>query len=133
MKKYLSVLMALAVGAVCFISPLTVSAEEAPAALPDSLSEMQLVSSSDGMDLYVNFDDATFAVMTKGGTVWHSNPEGRKNDPVATGRAKNLLNAQMVLSYYNNKSQFATMDSYNDSYSYEGITVEKADSGVSVT
>ena len=133
MKKYLSVLMTLVIGAVCFIAPMTVSAEEAPAALPDSLSEMQLVSSSEGVDLYVNFDDATFAVMTKEGTVWHSNPEGRKNDPVATGSAKNLLNAQMVLSYYNKKSQFSTMDSYNDSYSYEGITVEKAEGGVSVT
>lgn len=133
MKKCLGILLALAVGAVCFIVPLSVSAEEVPAALPDSLSEMQPVSSSDGMDLYVNFDDATFAVMTKGGTVWHSNPEDRKSDPVATGSAKNLLNAQIVLSYYNKKSQFFTMDSYNDSYSYEGITVEKTDGGVSVT
>ena len=94
---------------------LAVSCSPAFAAAFD-LSGFELVAENEHLALYLNEASVEFAVLEKAsGEVWFSNPYDRmRKEQVARGSARDMLNAQVVVSYYS-ANRLLQMDSYNDS------------------
>lgn len=91
---------------------------------------MILASSSDGMNLYYNSENASFAVTnSKTGYIWQSNPiqKNSENDV-----SSSFTLAQISIDYFTSKNENKTMNSYYDSVLNKGFTLEKIDKGFKV-
>lgn len=93
----------------------------------DSLAGFSLAAENQYLELYLNEDKVEFAVRQKAsGEIWFSNPVDRdKKETVAGGSSKQMLNSQLILTYFVSNQQ-RQMDSYNDSVihdQYEIVTI----------
>lgn len=104
------------------------SAEELAA-----LQKMQKAAENADLTLYINRETAEVAVQQKkNGYVWFSNPVGKNNDPLASPLYKSELASQVTISYFNDKGQLSTYNSYDDSVKKKQFTISQAADGVKV-
>ncbi|MDQ6420014.1 DUF5696 domain-containing protein [Paenibacillus sp. LHD-117] len=99
----------------------------------EALGRMELAAENESLMLYVNRETAEIAVKEKqNGYAWFSNPAGRNEDPKASPLYKAELNSQLTVSYYNEKGQLNSLNSYSDSVQKKQFTIETTDRGVKV-
>ena len=82
-------------------------------------------------DLLFEMDANTtqFQVTNKAtGKVWHSNPEGRENDPLARGANLDYLSSTLTVTYYDSVSQIE-LNNYTYSISNQNYTIEPQEDG----
>lgn len=95
---------------------------------------MKLLLENEALLFYMNETTYEFAVAAKeSGDVWFSNPPDREQDAIATGISKELLEAQLSVSYYNRQVQEGTMNSYTDSVALGQAKLESDGETVKVT
>ncbi|AZN42176.1 DUF5696 domain-containing protein [Paenibacillus albus] len=98
-----------------------------------AFAEMELVSETDVLALYMNKKTAEIAVKEKSnGYIWFSNPAGREKDSVASPLYRSELASQLLLTYYNEKGQIYHLNSYDDSVSKNQAVVTKVENGAKV-
>lgn len=98
-----------------------------------ALSEMELAAENEVLSLYVNRETAEIAVKDKrDGYAWFSNPVKRDEDQLASPLYRSELSAQVLLSYYNDKGQINTFNSFDDSVAKNQFEVDVNDSKVKV-
>lgn len=94
---------------------------------------MSLVADNDYLSLYVNETDTSIAVYDKqSGEYWHSNPVNADEDSLASNYYKKLMHSQLIVQYFNENVQSATMDNYNDSIVYGNYSIEKSEQGIKI-
>lgn len=90
-----------------------------------ALEAMEKVSENEALILYINKKTAEIAVKDKrDGYAWFSNPVTREEDPIASPLYKSELSAQVLVSYYNEKGQINTFNSYEDSVAKDQFQVD---------
>jgi len=95
---------------------------------------MVRVVENDYLELYLNQETAAVAVIDKDtGAIWHTNPEGRNEDPLASGHVRNLLNSQIAISYHTLTGQLLHMNSYFDSVRHGQFEVINIANGIRIT
>jgi len=95
---------------------------------------MVVVVENDYLELYIDAETSSVAVKDKDtGIVWHTNPEGRNEDPLASGHARNLLNSQIAISYHTLAGQLLHMNSYFDSVRHGQFEITEISNGIRVT
>lgn len=98
------------------------------------LSDMKGVAENAILQLFVDETTGGMAVRDKrSGIIWHSNPPGRDQDPLASGVNKDLLSAQLKLDYYNRFGQIQSINTYTDSAAHDQIVFEPIPDGMRVT
>jgi len=98
-----------------------------------ALAAMELAAENDSLMLYMNKATAEIAVKDKrDGYVWFSNPVGRDNDSVATPLYKSEMASQIAITYYNEKGQVQTTNSFDDSVKKNQFEMQKTDKGVKI-
>ena len=82
------------------------------------------VLAGEGLTLLFREEDGAVALRDETtGQVWTSVPPGLEEQEVKlAGTAKTRLLAQVILTYYDASGSLATMDSYNDSVAYGGMS-----------
>lgn len=104
------------------------SAEEQAA-----LSMMDKAAENEYLILYVNNATAEVAVKDKRSDyIWFSNPPEREKDPIASPLYKSELSSQVTLSYYNDKGQLSSYNSYDDSVKLKQFEISQKDGEVEV-
>ncbi len=86
-------------------------------------------------DLLFEFDKATtqFTVTQKStGKVWHSNPTGAADDPMADGASKRLLQSTIIMEYTTLNDLATTFNSFEHSITNGLYTLEKTDDSIKV-
>lgn len=95
---------------------------------------MVQVAENDYLKLYINKETTAVAIKDRNsGVVWHTNPEGGDQDPIASGHARNLLNSQIAISYHTLAGQLLHMNSYFDSVTHGQFETTEIEDGVRVT
>lgn len=104
-------------------------------ALDETVSEgMVMVAENDFLGLYIDKASTVVSVKDKRtGTVWHTNPVGRADDPLASGHTRNLLNSQIEISYYNMWGQRLFMNNYFDSIRHGQFEISEILNGTRIT
>lgn len=98
-----------------------------------ALSEMEKVAETEALILYVNKLTSEIAVKDKrDGYAWFSNPANRDDDQIASPLYKSELSAQVLVSYYNEKGQINTFNSFDDSVAKEQFKVDVSENQVKV-
>lgn len=94
---------------------------------------MDLALSNEYLELYVDEDEATFAVRDiESGEIWYSAPaDGDESD--ATKYYKSLMKAQVTVQYYNESVQSSRMDSYADCVENEQFVIDMTDDEMTIT
>lgn len=104
--------------------------------LKDSDTEvegMELVAETDVLKLYLHMTTTEFAVYDKRtGEITYSNPVGRENDAIASGRNKVALNSQFMLTYYDSSMTQVTMYNYDYSVERNQFSFEKIQDGIRI-
>lgn len=91
---------------------------------------MKKVSETDALTLYVNEEDAGFAVKDNAsGKMWFSCPQNTDEDPIASNYYQRVLKSQLQVKYYNEDVQVSVMDSYNDAVSGDQFTISPLEDG----
>lgn len=107
----------------------TPNAEEEIAAL----AAMEPVAENETLKLFIKRETAEIAVKDKrDGYVWFSNPVGHGGDPIASPLYKSELSSQLLLTYYNEKGQTYSFNSFDDSVNKQQFDVQATDRGVKV-
>ncbi|UVI28304.1 DUF5696 domain-containing protein [Paenibacillus spongiae] len=120
------------------VSTAAFKANAAAATLPtaaelQALEAMELAAESRSLMLYVNRETAEIAVKDKrDGYAWFSNPVGRDQDAKASPLFKAETASQVLVSYYNEKGQINSLNSYNDSVLKKQFAIDKTEHGVKV-
>lgn len=97
---------------------------------PNAPEGMKLAAGNSAFELYVNPENAEFAVLDKrNNKLWYSNPPDADNDPIAVGDMKSRLKSQLFVEYYNSKNQNKSMNSYFYSILEKGFEIEPIKSG----
>ncbi|HHU93090.1 MAG TPA: hypothetical protein GXZ20_08170 [Halanaerobiaceae bacterium] len=98
------------------------------------LDAYSLVAENEHLILYLNYDTTEVAVQEKdSGIIWYSNPPGRdKEEKVARGSDKDVLNAQFSLSYYLPGNRQMFMNNYSDSILFNQYEINLIENGVSI-
>ncbi|MCR5823914.1 MAG: hypothetical protein K6G60_05720 [Lachnospiraceae bacterium] len=125
-KKHISALAGLmALTLLLSVSPaVSVKAEMKPETVP---SEMEKVAENDDLILYLDKKETNVAVyVKKSGDVWFSNPQEKAS-------LRTDSRSQIILTYYNDRVQSATMYNYNSSITDEQFEIEKLEDGVKIT
>lgn len=102
--------------------------------LDAGLTGFEMVAENEHLALYLRSDGIVeFAVLQKAsGNVWYSNPYDRERKEVfARGSAKAMLNAQVIISYFDVNRQIQ-MDSHNDSVAHGQHTINLIEGGFRV-
>jgi len=95
---------------------------------------MVKVAENEFLEMYIDKASTVVAVKDKKtGAVWKTNPEGRNDDPLASGHARNLLNSQIEISYYNMAGQLLFMNNYFDSIQYGQFEISEIQNGIRIT
>ncbi|MCQ6560711.1 DUF5696 domain-containing protein [Paenibacillus mendelii] len=98
-----------------------------------ALSAMELAAENKTLMLYVNRETAEIAVKDKrDGYAWFSNPVGRDQDSKASPLFKAESASQVLVSYFNEKGQINSLNSYNDSVMKKQFTIDKTEHGLKV-
>ncbi|WP_219835410.1 DUF5696 domain-containing protein [Paenibacillus sp. R14(2021)] len=98
-----------------------------------ALVAMEKAAENDTLQLYVNRATAEIAVKDKrDGYSWFSNPPGREADPKASPLYKSELSSQVLVTYYNDKGQVNTFNSYDDSVAKKQFDISAKDNGLKV-
>lgn len=143
-RRIISLLMALVMvfsaTAVVFAEP-EEEAAEAPAVAVEitenesadvkvyTLADYALVAENANLALYLNEENADFAVLEKAtGHIWYSNPPERERDGSA-GAAKMELQSQMMVSTLSSKDILETPNSYTGSVRGGDFKIEKRADG----
>ncbi len=119
----------------CLLPDCTPMPGQAYTALAGEAPEgMSLVSETERLALYVNETTAELAVRDRAtGFLYTSNPEGAKNDPIATKTEKGALRSQIIVAYYNASQNEALFYSAQDAVDKGQFTLESIEGGVRIT
>lgn len=99
----------------------------------EALRAMERMAENETLVLYANRNTAEIAVKDKrDGYVWFSNPADRDEDPIASPLYKAESASQVIVSYYNEKGQINTMNSYAESVQKGQFTLEQTGAGLKV-
>ncbi|MGZ9585649.1 DUF5696 domain-containing protein [Paenibacillus marinisediminis] len=99
----------------------------APAGFTKEAETKQLV-------LYMNRETTEIAIKNKdSGKIWRSNPEGRENDPIASGANKKQLSALFSVTTTTKNGQPVEMNSFSDSVEAGQVKLESIQDGVKAT
>ena len=105
--------------------------EEAPAR--PAIEYMVKVSENSYLELYINEETTEAAVKVKAtGDIWYTNPEKRNADPLASGINRELLAAQINISYFTRTAQMLQMNNFRDSIHRNQFEIEPIDNGVRI-
>ncbi|KQX55699.1 DUF5696 domain-containing protein [Paenibacillus sp. Root444D2] len=98
-----------------------------------ALQAMELVAQNEILMLYVKRETAEVAVKDKrDGYIWFSNPVDREKDPKASPLYKSELSSQLLVTYYNEKGQLNTFNSYDDSVKKKQFKISSVDKGIKI-
>ena len=141
----MALVMVFSLSAVVFAEPTEEAVEEAPVVTnaigtidnPDakiySLEDYELVCENANLALYLNEENADFAIEEKStGHVWYSNPPARELDG-ASGAAKMELQSQMLISTLSNKDIYETPNSYTGSVKGGDFKIKKNADGFRIS
>ncbi|SFS60332.1 DUF5696 domain-containing protein [Paenibacillus sp. BC26] len=99
----------------------------------NALKQMEQVSETDALALFINKETAEIAVKDKrDGYVWFSNPIGHQKDTLASPLYQSELSSQLLLTYYNEKGQVYRFNSYDDSVEKKQFEITAAKNGVRI-
>jgi hypothetical protein len=91
-------------------------------------------ASNEALVLYIHPETAEIAVLDRAsGEMWHSNPQDLESAGQITPLYRSLLSSQLRLSYYNEKGQVSTFNSYDDSVAKGQFEIGLTEQGVKVT
>ncbi|WP_373229828.1 DUF5696 domain-containing protein [Cohnella sp.] len=103
------------------------------AAEQSAFASMELAAENETLMLHIKRETAEIAVKDKrDGYIWFSNPVGRVDDPIASPLYKSELSSQVLLSYYNEKGQIYSFNSYDDSVKKNQFDMQLMDQGAKV-
>lgn len=86
------------------------------------------------LSLYIHPGTTEIAVLDRASNeMWYSNPQDLKSNEKITPLYQSLLASQLKLSYFNEKGQVSTFNSFDDSVSKGQFEIGKVDKGVKVT
>ncbi|MDQ0892224.1 hypothetical protein QFZ81_007312 [Paenibacillus sp. V4I9] len=98
-----------------------------------ALEAMELITQNEFLMLYVKRETAEVAVKDKrDGYIWFSNPVDREKDPKASPLYKSELSSQLLVTYYNEKGQLNTFNSYDDSVKKKQFKISTVDKGIKI-
>lgn len=98
-----------------------------------ALEAMELITQNEFLMLYVKRETAEVAVKDKrDGYIWFSNPVDREKDPKASPLYKSELSSQLLVTYYNEKGQLNTFNSYDDSVKKKQFKISSVDKGIKI-
>jgi hypothetical protein len=98
-----------------------------------ALEAMELITQNEFLMLYVKRETAEVAVKDKrDGYIWFSNPVDREKDPKASPLYKSELSSQLLVTYYNEKGQLNTFNSYDDSVKKKQFKINSVDKGIKI-
>lgn len=101
---------------------------------PTAKNGMIETVSNNALVLYVHPETTEIAVLDRASdTLWHSNPQDLQSIEKLSPLYRSLLSSQVKLSYYNDKGQVSTFNSYDDSVSKQQFEIGRVDQGVKVT
>ncbi|MBP3961242.1 DUF5696 domain-containing protein [Paenibacillus lignilyticus] len=99
----------------------------------NALNQMEQVSETDALALFINKETAEIAVKDKrDGYVWFSNPIGHQKDTLASPLYQSELSSQLLLTYYNEKGQVYRFNSHDDSVEKKQFEISAAKNGVRI-
>lgn len=92
--------------------------------------ELVKISENDCFILYANLHNGTAAVKDKAtGQTWHTNPEDRSEDGLASGFNKNALQSAITVVYTTNQSVEMTCGAFMSSINKDGLSYYLPDDG----
>jgi len=96
------------------------------------ISGFEKIAENEYLILYINNQTTEIAVEEKSsGEIWYSNPPDR-NTGGARGIARNLLNSQLKIIYYDLGDRMYEMNTYGDAILNEQYTITPLENGVRV-
>jgi len=94
---------------------------------------MERAAENDSLILYINPKTTEVGVKDKRtGFIWHTNPENRDRDSLASGINKEKLSSQISITYYDSAAQLKEMNNYTDSISLGQFEIKNIKNGVRV-
>lgn len=97
------------------------------------LAQMERVADNAYLSLYLDRATAEIAVKDKREDyAWFSNPVGRENDKLASPLYKAEMSSQVTVSYYNEKGQLSTYNSYEESVAKKQFKIGAVDGGIKI-
>ncbi|CAM4016241.1 DUF5696 domain-containing protein [Paenibacillus alkaliterrae] len=91
-------------------------------------------ASNEALSLYIHPATTEIAILDRASNeMWYSNPQDLKSNEKLTPLYQSLLSSQVKLSYYNEKGQVSTFNSFDDSVKKNQFEIGKVDQGVKVT
>ncbi len=128
-RRILAALLTMEFALLSLGSSMKVSAISGPAD-KDAPKGMTKVCDNDYLTLYLNEEDATFAVKdNETGHIWLSNPQDTETDPIATPYYQRIMKSQLQIRYFNEDVQSSVMDSYNDCVKDGQFEIQMLDDG----
>ena len=95
---------------------------------------MSLIAENDNFSFYFHRGTTEIALYDKHNSMfWFSNPQGRHDDPLALGAARQRLNAQFRLEYFDDRGRMMEMDNYRFSVSNDRFETDFIENGIRVT